>query len=205
MDPNAHGVSITLTRRWTDEENDVLKRSSTDVRPIQNKAFEWGIVGVDLDGIEAPESASNDTAVSVDRNLRAFTMPPDTEFASANPSLMNISKEPISIFDRFPEAFVSPSDEKGEDSLPYSWMVQNPGQTAKCLGSNSPRLQFAVARPDNNFPIHVEGETTMEAHFKKKLQNPYDYFFRATAFSCIMELNSQGLYVNLIVRSNLKV
>lgn len=150
---------------------------------------------MDLDAIEVPESTSNDTAFPVDQSpqLEAFMTPPDTEFASANPSLMNISKEPISMFDRFPETFESPSDEKGEDSLPYSWMVQNPGQTAKCLGSNYPRPQYAIARQGNNFPIHVEGETTMEALFKQKLRNPYDYFFRATAFSCIMELNSQGL------------
>lgn len=161
--------------------------------PIQNQAFDWGIVGVDLDDIESPESTSNDKAFPVDQNPQAFTMPPDTEFASANPSPMNISKESISIFDRFPEAFVSPSDEKADDSLPYSWMVQNPGQSAKCLGSNSPCPQYAVPRPVNNFPIHVEGETLMEEQFKRKLRNPCDYFLRTTAFVCIMKLNSQGL------------
>lgn len=157
---------------------------------------------MDLDDIKVPQSNSSDKAFRVDPDSQNFSMVSDSDLANVHLSPMNMSNESGSIFDRFPEAFVSDSDE-GADN-PYSWMVQNPGQMPKCLlDGNSPRPQHIVARPGNESPINVEGETLMEKQFKRGLQNPFDYFVRATAFSCIMELNSQGLLVNLNISNDL--
>lgn len=128
------------------------------------------------------------------------------------------SNESPSIFDRFPEAFVYEKPDNLEshyahevsdsvsvfcqlydplvvekDRLPYSWMVQNPGKIPKNLCRNSPPPAHIKPKPSNKSSSNDDGETRMEEEFKRGTLNPYDYFCRATAFTCIMDLNSQGL------------
>lgn len=128
------------------------------------------------------------------------------------------SNESPSIFDHFPEAFVCEKPDNldshhayeasdnisischpldplivEQDRLPYSWMVQNPGQIPNNLYSNFPLPAYIKPKPGNKSPSNDDGETRMEAEFKRGTLNPYDYFCRATAFTCIMDLNGQGL------------
>lgn len=185
---------------------------------MQKGAFDWGIVGVDLDDIEVPLNNPNDTRAHRDRDLRALKMPSESDSSSIYLSPVDPSNESPSIFERFPEALVheKPDDlesrlvHEASDSasdfcqllqplavdknqLPYSWMVQNPGQIPEILCSNSPRPAYTKPKAGSKSPGNVDGETQMEVELKRGAQNPYEYFFRATAFTCIMDLNSEGL------------
>lgn len=173
---------------------------------------------MDLDDIEVPFNNLNDTSTHFDRDLRALEMSSESDFSSIYLSPIDPSSESTSIFDRFPEAFVHDQPDNLESHLaheasdgrpvfcqlpqplaveknllPYSWMVQNPGQTAEILCINSPRPAHSKPKPDNKSPGNVDGETQMEVEFKRGNPNPYEYFFRATAFTCITDLNSEGL------------
>lgn len=147
-------------------------------------------------------------------------MPSDSDFASIYLRPIDTSTESISIFDRFPEAFVSEKPDKleshltheasdsasvfcqlpesllvEEDRLPYSWMIQNPGKISESVCGKPPRpaSRYIKHKPDLSSLSNVDGETHMEEVFKRANLNPYEYFFRATAFSCIMGINSVGL------------
>lgn len=161
----------------------------------------------------------NDTHAHYERDPRTLAPPSESEsFSSIYLRPKDPSNESTSIFDRFPEAFVCEEPDKLEshlaheasdslpvfcqnigdpvveqNRLPYSWMVQNPGKIAKSLCSNPPRPAYIKPKPDNNSRSNVDGETKMEEEFKRGTLNPYDYFCRATTFTCIMDLNSQGL------------
>lgn len=186
--------------------------------PLQKEAFDWGVVGVDLDDIEVPLTNPNDKSARLARDPQALAMPSDSDFASIYVRPVDTSIESTSIFDRFPEAFVyekpdnlgshlapEASDSASifcqlpealvveKDRLPYSWMVENPGKMVEGLCKNTPRPGYIQPKPANKFPDNVDGETRMEEEFKRGGLSPYEYFFRATAFSCIMGLNSQGL------------
>lgn len=173
---------------------------------------------MDLDDIEVPLTNPNDTPANLARDPQALAMPSDSDFASISLRPIDTSPESTSIFDRFPEAFVyekpdnvgshlapEASDSASvfcqlpgplvveQDRLPYSWMVQNSGKVAECLCNNTPRPRHSKPKPYSEPPGNITGETYMEEEFKRAALDPYNYFFRATAFSCIMGLNSQGL------------
>lgn len=168
-------------------------------------------MGVNLGDIEIPLNSPNDIpgvlAVSSESDVSSVYLHP-----------VDPSNESPSIFDRFPEAFVYENPENLEshyaheasdsesvfcqpfdplvveqDRLPYSWMVQNPGRISKNLCRNFPPPAQIKPKPGNKFSSIEEGETRMEEEFKRGNLNPYDYFCRGTAFTCIMDLNSQGL------------
>lgn len=144
-----------------------------------------------------------------EQDPQASVLLSDNAFSGPALGLVDSSKESVSIFDRFPEAFQSNSDEQAgtsvsvfghlseppvaEDQLPYSWMIQNPGKIAQGLNINCPRQQRIKPQPGNKPASNVEGETQMEEQLKLEPINPHDYFLQATAFTCIMDLNSQGL------------
>ena len=190
--------------------------------PLQKEAFDWGIVGVDLDDIEVSAANPNDTAAHFERDPQDSVIPSDTAFPGLILGPIDPPNESTSIFERFPAPMVSDcDDEKAEghgsylaseaseraflfgqpreplavdpDRLPYSWMVQNPGQIAENLGGSSPRALYTNPRPGNQSPINVDGETHMEEELKREPPSPYVYFFRAAAFSCLVDLNSQKL------------
>lgn len=145
-------------------------------------------------------------------------MSSDSDVSSVYLRPVDSSNEAPSIFDRFPEAFVyeNPGNLEShnaheasasfsvfcqpldplvveKDRLPYSWMVQNPGEIPKNICRNSPPPAHIKPKPSNKPSSNDDGETRMEEEFKRGALNPYDYFCRATAFTCIMDLNSQGL------------
>ncbi|KAG6355930.1 hypothetical protein INS49_015314 [Diaporthe citri] len=184
----------------------------------EKEAFDWGVVGVDLDDIEVPLTIPNDTPAHLARDPQALAMPSDSDFASIYRHPIDTSIESISIFDRFPAAFeCEKPDNLGshlahgasdsasvfcqlpepllaeQDRLPYSWMIQNPGKISEALCGNCPRPAYIKPRPDHNSLSNVDGETHMEVEFKRGILDPYEYFFRATALSCIMGINSIGL------------
>lgn len=204
----------TKTPRW--------RHQALTYSPLQKEAFDWGIVGVDLDDIDVSAANPNDAAARLERDPWVSAMPSDTEFSDLSLDPIVSSNESTSIFERFPAAMVSDSDdEKAEgpgsylageaskrasflgqlreplavdpDLLPYSWMVQNPGQIAENIGGSAPRTLCTNAQPGTQSPINVDGETHMEEVLKREPPSPYVYFFRAAAFSCLMDLNSHGL------------
>lgn len=173
---------------------------------------------MDLDNIEVPLTNPNDTAAHLARCPQALAIPSESDFASIHLRPIDTSAESTSVFDRFPEAFAHEKpDNRGsdlvheasnsasvfcqlpeplvveKDRLPYSWMVQNPGKMAEGLRRNSPRPGYIKPKPANKPPSNVDGETHMEEEFKRVIMDPYEYFFRASAFTCIMGINSQGL------------
>lgn len=179
--------------------------------PLQQGVFDWGIVGVRLGDIEIPLNNPNDTP-------GALAMSSESDVSSVYLRSIDTSHEAPSIFDRFPEAFVYENPDNFEshhaheashsdpvlcqildplvveqNRLPYSWMVQNPGKTPKNLCKNSPTPAYIKPKSANKSPSNDDGETRMEEEFKRGTLNPYEYFCRATAFTCIMDLNSQGL------------
>lgn len=217
MEPEIRQVS--LLGRSHVREKVFLRRSSRILTytPSQNGAFDWGIVGVDLDDVEIPLNNPNDTPARFEPDTQALATPSGSDFAITYRPI-DSSNESTSIFDRFPDAFVYEKPEKPEphlahkasdrasvfcqvpesllvdqNRLPYSWMVQNPGQLPKALCSESPRPGNFKPKPDNRSLSSVEGETRMEEELKRGTQNPFDYFLRATAFTSVMELNSIGL------------
>ncbi|KAG8156287.1 hypothetical protein KVR01_011456 [Diaporthe batatas] len=145
----------------------------------QESDFSWGIVGVGFDDIEVPEPENIQ-----DDTVRLFGQDPlEFEGVSLSPRSLPRS-EPLSMFDRLPEAFGE------EDKLPYSWMARNPGAVAKCL-ENKP--EPVAIRPANLSAVNVQGEALLEHHLKRRSLNPNLYFYRVAVFCCIMDLNSAGL------------
>lgn len=186
-----------------------LTQSNTDMTSTQQEPFDWGIIGVDLDEVEIPWNQLNDMPAHLKHDSQASVQLSDNASSGSALGHVESSKESVSIFDQFPEAFLSNSNEQAgtsvsvfghlseppvaEDQLPYSWMIQNPGKIAQGLNNSCPRPQRIKPQPGNKSASNVEGETQLEEQLKLEPINPHDYFLQATAFTCIMNLNSQGL------------
>lgn len=125
-----------------------------------------------------PENIQNDTAFPFDQDPLEFEGEPLSPRSLPR-------REPLSLFDRLPEAFGE------EDKMPYSWMIRNPGMMAECLETKCPRP--LVARAANMSAVNVQGELRLEQQFKRMPADAPLYFFRVAAFCCIMDLNKEGL------------
>ncbi|KAK2602312.1 hypothetical protein N8I77_008857 [Diaporthe amygdali] len=191
------------------------------------EAVDWEIPGVDLGDIEIPDNTLSHTVAVFEQSPEVFSVPSDHDFVDIDLAPINLPNESLPIFDRFPEAFdhkldedvgnkescliCEPSDRVSvfgqipkpsavdPTRLPYSWMVQNPGQMAESDSSPDDKLcrntffpRYVDASPGSQFVSNINAEKHMEVEFKRGLLSPAAYFFRAVGFSCIMDLNSRG-------------
>ncbi|KAL1873222.1 hypothetical protein Daus18300_004042 [Diaporthe australafricana] len=142
-----------------------------------------------------PVNLSKESSSIFDRFPEAFEAKLDEDGEAIGPDLLGEPNDNLLVFGQLPKSLaIDPA------RLRYSWMIQNPGQMPESVPAPSGEVRSDIPfprrinpPPNDEFPTNVEGERNMEAQFKSGLLRPSEYLFRAAGFSCIMELNSQGL------------